>query len=119
EPLVKLPSPESGNDLPVIGGRHADAGLGISAGYGFSAYGRNHFTNLDAGYRYRFGQPENQMRYAGTLGVSLSDRWMVMPQLFLTYRTDSPGMATFTQSSGDDFNLVKLQLSALYKVNDG
>ncbi len=118
EPLIKLPSPESGSDTPALGGRHPDAGLGISAGYGFSMYGQNHFANLDAGYRYRFGDPENQARYAGTLGIGINDRWMVMPQAFLTYRTDSPAVATFTQSSGDDFNLVKLQLSAVYKIND-
>src|SRR5690606_35010133 len=35
EPMVKLPSPESSRDLPVIGSRHPDAGLGLAAGYVF------------------------------------------------------------------------------------
>lgn len=30
---------------------------------------------------------------------------------------EEPSAASFTQSSGDDFDLMKLQLSAVYKVN--
>lgn len=118
EPMVKLPSPESTNETPRLGGRDMDAGLGVSAGYGFSAWGLNHFANVDAGYRWRFGDPENQIKLAGTAGLSATPRWMIMPQVFATLRTDDPPVATFTQSSGDDYNLIKLQLSAVYKVND-
>ena len=118
EPMIKLPSPEGARETPQLGGSHPDAGLGLSAGYGFSAWGLNHFANLDAGYRYRFGQPENQIKLAGTLGIATAPRWMIMPQLFATYRANTPSTVTFTQSSGDDYNLVKLQLSTVYQLQD-
>lgn len=118
EPMVKIPSNESSRDLPVIGSRHPDAGLGLSAGYGFTAFGQNHFANVDAGYRYRFSDPKDQMKFAATVGVGVTAQWMIMPQAFATYRMDSPTVAAFTQSSGDDYNLVKLQLSAVYKMRD-
>jgi hypothetical protein len=117
-PLVKLPALDNSSDRPKIGSSHPDAGLGLAAGYGFDAYGQHHFTDISALYRYRFGDPENQVNITATLGLGLSERWMLMPQVFATYRTDKPDVAAFTQSSGDDYNLVKLQLSAVYKLND-
>jgi hypothetical protein len=118
EPMIKLPSPESSGSQPKLGGSHPDAGMGLSAGYGFKAYGQNHFADLDTQYRHRFGAPKDQVKIAGTVGVGLSDRWILMPQAFITQRTSSPAVATFTQSSGDDYNEFKLQLSAVYKASD-
>lgn len=119
EPMVKLPSPHASRDeVPVIGGDASDVGMTLSAGYGFEAYGKQHFITADAGYRHRFGTPEDQMRYSLTAGFSLAPKWQLMPQVFVTQRTNSPAVATFTQSTGDDYNLVKLQLSAVYHYND-
>lgn len=117
EPMVKLPSPNS-RRTPAIGGRHPDAGMGISAGYGFKTGELNHFVNLDTGYRYRFGDPKDQARFALTAGGSVTPSLMIMPQVFVTRRLSSPTAATFTQSSGDDYNQISLQLSAVYKMND-
>lgn len=119
EPMVKLPSPEAADSSPKIGGTHPDAGLGLSGGYGFSTGKLNHFAGLDTQYRHRFGRPRDQLRISGTVGISVTERLMIMPQAFLTYRTSNPGTASFTQSSGDDYNLAKLQLSAVYKMSDG
>jgi hypothetical protein len=118
EPLIKLPSPESSDETPVLGGDNPDAGLSIAAGYGFSLLGYHHYADVSAGYRYRFGDPENQLRYSATVGVTVAPKWVIMPQAFMTQRTNDPLAATFTQSSGDDFDLTKLQLSAVYKYSD-
>lgn len=118
EPMVKLRSPDSEDDNLPLGGAHEDTGLGLSAGYGFSAYGLNHFINLDTQYRYRFGNPKDQLKIAATAGASITPQIMIMPQAFYTRRMDSPAFAVFTQSSGDDYNLLKLQLSTVYKMND-
>jgi hypothetical protein len=112
--LIKAPGLYSYNDQPKIGGTHPDVGAGLSAGYSFSLFGQNHFANLDTLYRYRFGTPENQINLAATLGVHITPQWMLMPQAFATLRTKMPTVATFTQSSGDDYNEVKLQFSAVY-----
>jgi protein XagA len=116
EPMVKLPSPDSSSDLPRLGGSRLDIGMGFSAGYGFAALGLHHFVNLDTQFRYRLGTPKDQVRLAATAGIAVAPDWTVLPQLFLTYRTSNPGMASFTQSSGDDYNLAKLQLSAVHSI---
>lgn len=118
EPLVKLPSPESAASMPKIGASHPDAGLGLAGGYGFGSRSKPHFADLYLGYRYRFGDPRDQIKLAATLGYSLTPRWMVMPQLFLTKRRQGPRMVAFTQSSGDDYDLGKPQLSVVYKLNE-
>lgn len=116
EPMVKLPSPDASSDQPRLGGSHPDMGMGLSAGYGFSAYGLSHFVDLDTQYRARLGAPKDQVKLAATAGISLTQQIMLMPQLFFTFRTSSPQAASFTQSSADDYNLIKGQLSALYKL---
>lgn len=118
EPMFKLPSPEDSRETPQLGGRHPDVGMGLSAGYGFSAWGQNHFADLDVGYRYRFADPKDQVKIAATVGLGVTSNWMVMPQAFATLRASKPDVVSFTQSSGDDYNLVKLQLSAVYKYSD-
>ena len=118
QPLIKLPSPESSTlDQPMLGGSHPDLALGLSGGYGFSAYGLNHFVDVDTQYRYRFGPSHNQMKIAAIAGVHVSDKWLLMPQLFLTERTSTPATVSYTQSSGDDYNVTRLQLSAVYSLN--
>lgn len=116
EPLMKLPSPDS--DVPQLGGDDMDAALDISGGYSFSYAGLHHFLGLDAQWRERFGEPENQIRFSATAGIGVTETLTFMPQLFVTLRTKTPDTVTFTQSSGDDYNLYKLQLSLLYRLND-
>lgn len=117
QPLVKLPSPESRDEFPMIGSRHPDGEIGLSLGYGFDLFGQHHFANLDTAYRHRLGAPKDQLRLSPTLGIGLSQHWMVLPQLFITRRTDAPANAGFTQSTGDDYSETKLQLSAVYRMN--
>jgi len=118
EPMVKLPSFVNKNSSPKIGSETYDTGLTLSGGYSFKAYGQNHFADLDLGYRHRFGAPNDQLKLSGTLGISLTKKWVVMSQIFLTARTKSTTSPAFTQASGDDYNLTKLQLSAVYKISD-
>jgi len=118
EPLVKLPSPgSSGFDAPRLGGSHADLAMGLAGGYGFAAFGRSHFTEASAQYRARLGSAKNQWRFTASGGARISSRLMLMPQLFIIRREESPAAARFTQSAGDDFNQLRLQLSAVYELS--
>lgn len=117
EPLVKLPSPESANSVPKLGSSHPDAGMGLNAGYGFGSGDRRHFADMHLEYRHRFGDRRDQVKLAATLGYSLSPRWMLLPQFFYTKRRNAPRIATFTQSSADDYDLGKPQLSVVYRVS--
>ena len=118
EPMVKVPSPESAADQPRIGSSHYDAGVGVSGGYTFEAYGHQHYADIDTQFRHRFGAPHDQVHLAGTLGINVAPQWTIMPQTFVTLRTDSNPSNAFTQSPDDDYNLTRLQLSALYKMSE-
>jgi len=117
EPLVKLPSPQaSASDQPKLGDSHTDMAMGFSGGYGFSAYGLNHFIDVDTQYRYRFGPQKDQVRVNASAGIGLTEHWALMPQAFLTYRINEPAVPRYTESTSDDYNLVRLQLSAVYAL---
>ncbi|MGE0753826.1 MAG: hypothetical protein AB7L92_01550 [Alphaproteobacteria bacterium] len=118
EPLVKLPSPGSLLDQPPIGSDNADAAMKLAGGYGFDAFGYSHYISGDVQYRYRFGDPENQLRFEFTAGMHVAPQWELMPQLLIVQRTKDPAVAAFTQTSADDYNLTKLQISAVYHYRD-
>ena len=118
EPMFKLPSPQSAHAQPRLGSSHPDAGFSLLAGYGFSAFGREHFVDFGTQYRRRFGSPNDQVKFSGTLGINSGGRWMLMPQVFSTYRTAVRAAAPFTQSPADDYNLTRLQLSTVYTLSD-
>jgi protein XagA len=119
EPMVKAPALISYDEFPDVGNSRPDIGLTLSGGYSFKAYGQYHFANLDTGYRYRFGKQKDQIRIAATLGITLDNQWMVMPQLFITRRTSSPNVGpTFNENPANDYNLTKVQLSTIYKMWD-
>lgn len=115
---VKLPSLTNSKKQPQIGSRYFDSSMTISGGYIFSAWQQNHFVNIDFGYNHRFGILNDQIKLSATAGFSLTEKWQIMPQIFITKRTNKASISSFTQSSSDDYNLTKLQLSALYKIND-
>lgn len=117
QPMIKLPSPDNSNASPKIGSDNLDAGIAGLAGFGFDMFGYHHFADMGMEYRHRFGDPKDQVRTSATLGIGVADSWTIMPQLFITHRTNSPNVPVFTQSPEDDFNLTQLQLSAVYKYN--
>lgn len=116
-PKIKLPG-LGNNDAPLIGSSHADAALGLEGGYGFSWLRRWHYAALQSEYRYRFGNPRDQYRASATLGVGVSDKLVLMPQAFFTWRASDTQTAPFTQSPRDDYDLTTLQFSALYRLTD-
>ncbi len=116
EPFVKLPSPSTRR--PQLGGSQPDIGTSLSGGYAFSAFGHHHFAELSTQYRYRFGTPRDQLRINATLGLNVTDRITIMPQLFVTQRMGAAHMPLTTLSPSDDYNQTKLQLSALIRVAD-
>ena len=118
EPMIKIPSLKNNLVQPQIGSKNYDTGLTLSGGYCMKIFELNHFINLDAGYRHRFGLPNDQAKIAATAGISLTPKIVVMPQIFITSRLKSPKNPSFTQASGDDYNLNELRLSAVYKFDE-
>jgi protein XagA len=118
QPLLKLPSLYEHDNAPRSGSEFFDAELSAQAGKSFSWFGRSHFTTVVAGYRHRFDTPKDQFKLEWTTGFSLTDQWQITPQISYTGRVDSVSNPTFTQSGQDDYNLLKLQLGALYHLSE-
>jgi len=113
-PFVRLPRLLTAEDTPAIGSSHVDLGLEILNGWGFDAWGQHHYIDTALGYRYRDGSARDQLTFQATAGLRVLPRVTLLPQLFLTYRTGNFSTPSFTQSPRDDYNLIKLQGSALY-----
>ncbi len=118
QPLVKLPSLYASDSLPRSGSEDFDGELRLMGGYGFAAAGHNHYLSAEAAYRKRFGGPADQFRVDVTLGLRPAENWLILPQIFTTWRVNAPSGAAFTQSGQDDYDLVKAQLSAVYEFSD-
>lgn len=116
-PMVKLPSPESRSEQPIIGGPRPDVGLGVSLGRSFALLSRTHFANLDLQYRYRFGPQADQIRITQTVGLAIDEKWLLMPQLFMTLRQGQQTTG-FTFSNSDDYDQTRVQLSVRYALQE-
>lgn len=115
-PSVVLPSPFHNNGIP-IGSDHPSAGLRASYGTNFKAFGRGHYADISGAYYYRFSTPHDQLKLDATVGLNITDRWQLIPQAFITQSTQKIQNAAFTQSSGDDYDASKLQLTVQYNIS--
>ena len=116
-PFIKLPGIDDSIDVPTIASTHPDAGLAVAAGYSFTLYGLPAFADGELGYRYRFGEPHDQLTLAPTFGIRPHEKWLLLSQVFSTWRMDSEPAATFTDSPRNDYDLLKAQMSAVYQFD--
>jgi protein XagA len=117
QPLYKLPSFYSKDDLPRSGTENSDVELRLLGGLNFEAAGQMHYANAEVAYRGRLGDPDDQWLMDATLGLRVDEHWVFMPQLFTTWAVGGAG-GGFTQSGADDYDLVKTQLSGLYEFDE-
>ncbi len=80
-------------------------------GYSFSLFKRHFFTDLQIGYRARFGDPADELRIDATLGASVSRKLMVLLQSFNTLSIGTP-KSFFTELQD-----YKIQISAVWDFN--
>jgi len=118
QPLVKAPSPEYQDRLPLIGTPFWDGEISLRLGHGFQAWEQNHFAEFHAGYRMRGEEPEDQLRFLARIGLRSSQDWLWMAELNHERRLGTGvrtnGLINFIQ----DYDLTKLQLSTAYDATD-
>jgi hypothetical protein len=70
------------------------------------------FTSLEAAYQYWAGTASDQVHLDATFGIRPWPRWMFLGQSFntISVRNNGPG--------GPDYNIAKLQFSAVYDMTD-
>lgn len=115
EPLIKLPSLQKYTIEPKVGSTTFDAGLTTSSGYSFKAFEKHHFANIDISYRHSFGPLSDRVKIDTSVGFSVSEDLILLPQLFITSRLSS-AISPSNNTSADNYSLRKLQLSAIYKL---
>lgn len=118
QPLVKLPSLYYSSDNPRAGTDNFDTELRLQGGYNFSLLNHDHFAILDVGYRKRFGEWRDQFKTDSTLGITLSNRTMLLLQSFFTSRTEGNTHVTLSNAAVNDYDLLKAQASVVYRIND-
>lgn len=117
QPMVKIPGWRK-DSTPALGSTHPDVGLSVISGMNFSLLAMPMFAESDTGFRYRFGNPSNQYRANLSLGAHVTPEVLLLAQGFSTWHSVNMNRATFTQSSADDYDLVKLQLSGVYQWSE-
>lgn len=114
--LIKFPGPYTNTKAEILGARSTDYEQRSQLGYGFKAYGRMHYANLELAYRYR-DITSDEIRLDGTLGIRFADKWQWLEQVFSTYAFGALPSADPSIANTTDYRLVKIQSSALYEIN--
>ena len=112
QPLVKVPLPH-GDGALSLGTEQPDAELRALYGYGVEAGGLQHFADVEAAYRVRGGAPSDELHLDATLGLRPRPDILVLGQAFSTFSVNAPTNPALNLASCSDYDLVKLQLSAV------
>lgn len=118
QPLLKFPSYYRKEQNPRSGTDDWDAELRLQGGYGFDFWDRHHFAVLELAYRARGGDWKDQLKMDATLGLAVNERWLLLPQVFVTQRAEGETPNAFVSSGVNDYDLVKGQLSVVYQWDD-
>lgn len=117
QPILKLPSWYYYDIGPRGGTDNFDTELRLQYGLGFDAFDEHHHLKLEGGYRKRFGPWHDQWKLDATLGIALTSAITIMPQLFITQRAEGRTQNASTSAIVSDYDLIKGQLSFLYRIN--
>lgn len=116
QPLIKFPVFYEDGEQPQSGTDAFDGELRLQGGYNFSFWDRQHFAKLEVGYRKRGGEWQDQLKMDATLGFSLGGGFTIMPQMFITQRTEGAGLSSQSLSAANDYDLTVGQVSILYDI---
>lgn len=114
QPVLVLPSPGSVG-FPAVGSPDGALELRLLAGQSLDNQGS--FANAELGYRYRLDSPDDQWRLDVTAGYTPLPDWQLIGQLFSIWRVHRGDAAAQFISPGNDYDLVKAQLSATYALS--
>ena len=83
----------------------------------YKRQGHKHYTIIEPAYRTRFGQWADQIKMDATLGITLHERFMMMPQLNYTQAVGDNTLAVNSSGVISDYDLLKATVSIIYRYN--
>lgn len=117
QPLVALPAAYVRSDGPVAGREAWDAEMAFLAGYGFSLWGLHHYVDTAWAYRHRGGSAGDQYRVTAAAGLSVHERWRLVPEIAWTGRAEGAGNLR-SVSGQNDYELMRAQLSVQWELTE-
>ncbi len=118
QPLVKFPSLYHADHLPKGGSDSFDIENSLLTGYSFPLWDRYHFIDLRLGYRHRLDTLLNdQIKADAKLGIAIDESWYLIPAITYTHATAHTPQIAFAESGLNDYDLLKLECSVLFRVN--
>lgn len=109
---VRIPFADESDGPAAIGSTQNEADVRLLGGYGFELFGMRSFAELQAGYRFRFDDPPNEIRVDATIGIRPIPDLEVQAQAF-TVIADGSAEGVFSNS-----RYTNGQLSVIYDVNE-
>jgi hypothetical protein len=106
----RIPGTYEYTNPAAIGYTDPEVDLRGLVGYSFKAWTLPSFVDVEIAQRFRIGGPPDEFRTDITLGVNVTDKWLLLAQSF---NVTSEGAGTWGFGS---FGYYKLQLSAVYAV---
>lgn len=117
QPLVKLSSYYTKDDLPRGGSRSFDAELSALYGSNWELFGITGYTDTRVGYRVRSRGLKPQYRIDQAVGIHVTEHFLLIPAVRSVITTEYDDTATFSQDGEQDYDLAKAELTALYKLD--
>jgi len=117
QPLIKIPGPYNKDRNLKLGNKQVDLELRTLFGHGFSIKDKDLFSNFELAYRYRAGEPGNQIKFDATIGLKQNDNLMFVLQSFNSLAVTSPEVNSFNSVNSTDYDLSKIQISAVSKIS--
>jgi hypothetical protein len=114
---IKLPVAVP-HDVPPLGNEQTDVEGRLLVGRSFSIGPRWGYWDVELAYRFRDEEPADEIKLDATLGMSLSERWLVIGQFFGTrgLRNGTPIRIRNNPTIDINYDLYKAQLSIVYQL---
>lgn len=117
QPLVKLPSYYVDDNTPRGGSRSTDFELSALYGYNWQLLGLTGYSDTRMGYRVRGRGLNPQYRFDQAWGINITDNFLLIPAVRSIITTKYDDTATFREDGEQDYDLAKIELTALYKYD--
>lgn len=118
QPLIKLPSYYVDDDMPRGGSRSTDFELSALYGHNWKLFGFKGYSDTRLGYRIRGRGLSSQYRFDQAWGVNITDNFLLIPAVRSVITAEYDDLATFREDGEQDYDLAKIELTALYKYDE-